>query len=317
MKNRLIIIFLFLVLLGCDRISPFALVKEKETKENIYKGPFLARVNGWVLTPEDFQEEIRRVLDSNNGDSEIQVERLGLLFGTLVNPQLQTIDLRSAIGKQYYLDYLVNLHLLAKEAKDQGINKEPEIARNIQRSTAEILDFALLNRVLKKINVTSLEIENFYHNEYKKTLEGMELRKVREIVVNSESRARDILVKILRGEADFATLARNNSIVESARSGGDLGYLTYQPNQKFVRFWESVLSLDEGQISSIFKNPETDNYYIVKVEDIKKGEPESLDKIYDQLEFILKQRKGLEALSKLINEAKSKAEVITNPDLMR
>ena len=180
----------------------------------------------------------------------------------------------------------------------------------------EILDFALLNEVLKKITVTPLEIEEFYENEYKRTLENIDQRKVREIVVKSESRATSILVELLQG-ADFATIARTRSIKDTADKGGDLGYLVYQPNVKFQKFWEVALVLERGQISNVFKDPSNAEYYIVKVEDIKKGEPELLSKIYDQLEFLLKQKKSVDAINKLISGIKDQIKVDFNTELLK
>ncbi|MBN3039749.1 MAG: peptidylprolyl isomerase [Candidatus Omnitrophica bacterium] len=279
------------------------------------EGNILAKVNGWTLTEKEFNDQIDSIIKANNGQAVVPVAVLGLLNRTFIPPYIEEIDLSSTEGKQLYLNLMINLELLAQEAQMRKLDQEPDIAKDIRRTRIEILDLALLNEVLKKVTITPLEIENFYENEYKKTLENINQRKVREIVVDTEAKATGILVELLQG-ADFASLASIRSIAESAKDGGDLGYMVYQPNKKFQKFWEVVLLLDKGQVSSIFQDPVTKNFYIVKIEDIKKGEPESLSKIYDQLEFLLRQKKSVEAIDDLIADIKSKVEVEINSKLL-
>ena len=85
---------------------------------------------------------------------------------------------------------------------------------------------------------------------------------------------------------------------------------------KFTKFWEAVLTLDEKQTSGIFKDPDKQEYYIVMIEDIKKGEPESLSKIYDQLEIILKQQRSFEAIDKLLKDIESDTDIKVNDNLL-
>lgn len=309
--NMIAVCVCILSFTACDQL-PFASKPEPIRKP---RGPALARVSDWVLTINDFNKQIDAIIDANKGDSAVPVSALGLLARTFVPPYVKEIDLATPEGKKLYLSLLVSLELLAQEAESRRLDKSPDIAKDIRRTKVEILDFALLNDVLKKITVTPLEIEEFYENEYKKTLESIDQMKVREIVVSSEAKATGILVELLQG-ASFATLARGRSIAESADKGGDLGYLVYQPTVKFKKFWEVASVLEEGQVSSIFKDPTKDEYYIVKVEDVKKGEPESLSKIYDRLEFLLKQKKGIEAIENLITSIKAKIKIEVNSQLI-
>tara|TARA_B100000315_G_scaffold259884_1_gene317854 strand:+ start:5280 stop:6230 length:951 start_codon:yes stop_codon:yes gene_type:complete len=309
------IITVFLLILSFTACDKFSFGSKDNGKTDKPKGPYLARVNGWSISRNEFNRQIEAIIKANEGNSAVSVSALGLLARTFVPPYIEEIDLGSLEGKQLYLNLMVNLELLAQEAETRGLHKDSDIAKDIRRSKVEILDFALLNDVLKSVTVTPLEIEEFYENEYKRTLESIDQRKVREIVVASESEATGILVELLQG-SDFSRIASSRSIGESGKKGGDLGYVVYQPTRKFKRFWEAVLVLDEGQVSSIFKHPEKKEYYIVKVEDIKKGEPESLSEIYDQLDFLLKQKKSVEAIDNLIIGIKSKIEVEIKSDLL-
>lgn len=277
-------------------------------------GPVLAKVGNWTLTINEFNNQIEAIIRMNKGEKEVSVDLLGLLARTFM-PYVEKIDLKSMDGKKAYLEVLINAELLAQEAEARGLNKNPEVAKSIRAQTVEILYFSLLAEATKDIKVTPLEVEEFYNKEYKAILENTEERKVSEIVVSSENKAKNVLVELLTG-SKFPTLASNNSIVESAKEGGNLGYLVYNPNIKFQKFWEIILTLGEGETSNVFKEPGANNYYIVKVVDIKKGEPEPLSKVYSQLEFLIERNKSLEVIGKLINEVKAKFDIHINSGLI-
>ena len=72
--------------------------------------------------------------------------------------------------------------------------------------------------------------------------------------------------------------------------------------------YKKIKLLSEGQ--------EVVHTFLKKAEDIKKGEPESLTKIYDQLEFLLKQKKSIEAIDSLIAGIKAKVDIKVNAKLL-
>jgi parvulin-like peptidyl-prolyl isomerase len=102
-------------------------------------------------------------------------------------------------------------------------------------------------------------------------LKEPELRRVREIVLRSESEARQVLLELLQG-ADLAALAKDRSVAESAKNGGDLGFIKKgQRGENFISFDDIVFSpaLQQGSLSSVFKAPEV--FYIIKIEGVKEG----------------------------------------------
>ncbi len=311
-------ILFILTFSGCDLLplpkkssSSKASITTKLTK------PILARINDWVLTVDEFDKQIDMLVRLNNGDANIPIEALGLLASTFIPSQIAKIDLSSPEGKMAYLDFLINQELLAQEARQRRLDKNPEVIKGIRKSTVEILGFSLLKDILKDVKVSPIEVEDLYNHGYKNTLESIEQRKIREIVVNSKSKANDILVQLLTG-SNFASLASQHSAAETASKGGDLGYLVRQPNIKFNKFWEVALTLDKGEVSNIFKDPEKNEYYLITVEDIKKGEMEPLDKVYNQLELILIQQKTINSISELMSKIKSRFEtnLVINSNLI-
>lgn len=306
-------ILFILTISGCDLLPlPKKISGSKAPGATKSTGPALVRMNDWVLTIDEFDKQIDVMVRLNNGDANVPVEALGILAGTFIPSQITKIDLSSADGKKFYLDLLINQELLAQEARQRRLDKSPEVVKGIRKSTVEILGFTLLNDTLKDVKVTPIEIEDLYNNEYKKTLESIERRKIREIVVNSDSKARDVLVEILTG-GDFAGVATRSSIAKTVSAGGllkvdDQEYIVPQQDVKFQKFWDIAFTLDKGGVSSIFKNPDKKEYYIIKVEDIRKGVPKSLNEVYNDLEYILLRQKTMNAIGELMSKIKTKFE---------
>ncbi|MBN3041105.1 MAG: peptidylprolyl isomerase [Candidatus Omnitrophica bacterium] len=279
------------------------------------QGKILAQVDNWVLTDNDFVQRVNTLIKANNNNPVVPVVSADSFYRAFIPPNLEKIDLSTQEGKKQYLELIVNQEILAKEAKMRKLDKDPDIAQNIHRAKIEILNMALLEQVLKKVSVAPSEIEEFYEKQYKAPLENIYQRKIREMVFDNENKATAALVELLQG-SDFASMAKNRSTAESAKNGGDLGYLVYRPDIKFQKFWEVVLPLEKGQISSIFQDPTTRNFYIVKIDDIKRGEPQSLSSLYDKLELMLKQKKSVETVDNIIDKVKSKVTVDINPSLI-
>lgn len=318
-----VVIVFVLSLTGCDLLPTFKKSPESKTPPiTKLTGPILVRINNWVLTIDEFDEQIDILTRLNGGDANIPIEALGLLAGTFISSQTAKIDLSSSRGKEIYLELLINQELLAQEAELRGLNRNPEVVKGIRKSTVEILGFTLLNDTLKDVKVTPIEVEDLYNNDYKRTLESIERRKIREIVVNSEFKAKDALVDILTG-GNFADVATRNSMVETAKTGGllkinDQEYLVPQDGVKFRKFWDTAFTLDKGGVSNVFKDPDQKEYYIIKVDDIQKGVPKSLNEVYNDLEYILLRQKTMNSISELMNKIRSKfeADLLINSHLI-
>ncbi|GEM_PF-2483308 len=316
-------ILFILTLTGCDLLS--LPKKSSSTKAPVVArstGPILAKINDWALTINEFDKQVDVLVRLNNGDTNILIEALGIVANTFIPAQIEKIDLSSEGGKKFYLEVLIGKELLAQEAKQRGLDEDPGIVSDIRKNTVEILGFALLNDTLKDVKVTPIEVEDLYNNEYKKSLESIERRKIREIVVNSKSKATDVLVEILTG-GNFAAVATRNSIVETASAGGllkidDQEHIVPRQGVKFQKFWDIAFTLDKNGVSNIFKDPDKKEYYIIKVEDIQKGVPESLNEVYNDLEYFLLRQKTVDVVGELMDKIRTKfeANLVINSNLI-
>lgn len=282
-------IFLFV---GCDKLLPSKEPVISDAPPPI-RGTLLAQVNDWAIGTEDFRDRI---------------EALKSLY-----PDIGTLDVDT---QKKTLQEWVNLEILSQIATEQGLDKDYDVKDAVRDFKRTLLVDKLRENILRNITVTSAEVENFY-NTNQLIFKEPEQRKISEIVVPTESRAKDILIKLLQGES-FASLARSYSTAPSASKGGDLGYIVPDPEklkEKFQKFWEVAFTTDKGETSSYFRGPDG-SYYIVKVEDVKGGKLKPLSEVRTNIEAYLKNDKIQKELEDLIFNAKQKYKVVINEYLL-
>jgi parvulin-like peptidyl-prolyl isomerase len=227
-------------------------------------------------------------------------------------PEGQRAQELTSQDKKSILQELVNVQILSKVAKERGINKDRDVKEAVENFRKSLLVQKLRQNITKDVVVTDAEIDNFY-NTNRLAFQRPEERRVREIVVSSESQAKNILIRLLQGE-NFSVVARAVSNSDSASKGGDLGYITPQPEERFQKFWEVAFTTDKGETSSYFKGPK--GYYIVKVEDVRGGEAQPLDEVKGQIRQYLKSQKIQTKIEDIIYETKQRLKVTINEYLI-
>jgi parvulin-like peptidyl-prolyl isomerase len=288
-------IFILFLFLGCDKIIPVIPTSDNQLKQEstpTIKGPLLAKVNGWAMGLDDFRQ------------------RLDALRA--MAPEGQRAQELTSQDKKSILQELVNVQILSKVAKERGINKDRDVKEAVENFRKSLLVQKLRQNITKDVVVTDAEIDNFY-NTNRLAFQRPEERRVREIVVSSESQAKNILIRLLQGE-NFSVVARAVSNSDSASKGGDLGYITPQPEERFQKFWEVAFTTDKGETSSYFKGPK--GYYIVKVEDVRGGEAQPLDEVKGQIRQYLKSQKIQTKIEDIIYETKQRLKVTINEYLI-
>ena len=292
-KAKVCAIFSFLALAGfiflaggCDKLQPKSLIKSKTYKP---KGIIIAKVNDLYITLEQLENEIKTYNEMVKDSPEAKIDSLEKKIA-------------------YLNEELIRRYLFYKEAKDTGMDKNPQIQETLKQVEINLLAADFIQKKINNITATSSEIENFY-NLYKDTYyKEKERRKIREIAVASETKAKEILIELLRG-GNFAGLAKQYSQVKSAYNGGFLNLIEKgQRGDNYKRFDEVAFSpsLKENQISSIFKG--NDNYYyILKIEKVEGNKTQSLSEVWDDINknvvFLKQQQKLQELTGELLKKA--------------
>ncbi len=277
---------LVLSLFGCEKLSRLNPMSKKKDFA-VVKGTIIAKVNDMPITLEQLEQEIQS-------------------YNELVDtPEAKITNREQRLA--YLNEELIRRYLFYQEAKAQGLDEQAETQELLRNLEVNILANQFLQDEIENILVTSSEIEDFY-NIYRDQYRQVEERRIREIVLDTESKARDVLIELLKG-ADFAALARERSQAKSASRGGDLGVIKKgERGADFVRFDEVAFSpsLEVGQISNIFQDK--GGYYIIKVEEIVGGQPRTLSEVWDEIKrnilFLKQQQKLQELSSRLLKDAK-------------
>jgi peptidyl-prolyl cis-trans isomerase C len=294
--NLLLMLFTVFLFSGCDKMPFMGTTKTvKQTKQSPPVGEtVVAKVGDFYITASDLDKEV------DNFNSLASAQKLD-------KNKIDTADKKI----KYLRDELVRKYILYQEALDRGLDKKPEIAKELEAAKMNLLIGELLRKEIEKIDVSSKDIEDFYEQN-KEMLKEPEQRKILEIVTPTEDEAKQVYIELLKG-MDFSSLARQYSRAKTASSGGDVGFMNYEATpEKRIRsekFYEVAFapSLEVGGVSSIFKGP--DGFYIIKLDNIKKSEPKTLAELRDNIKSWLLFEKQQKAIVELANKLSGETKI--------
>jgi peptidyl-prolyl cis-trans isomerase C len=192
------------------------------------------------------------------------------------------------------LDRVIDHEALAMTAQRAGLDRIPEIQREMRAATDQVLEGAWLARVIPS-KVTEVAIAALYNRQYANRPPTDEIR-ARHILVGSEMEAKSVLEE-LKGGADFATVARVASKDPDGKNGGDLGF--FRRDQVWPGFADAAFSLQPGQICPTPIH-NAFGWHLLKVEERRLVAPPTLSEIHEQL----RQELTAQAVQEAIMEAR-------------
>jgi peptidyl-prolyl cis-trans isomerase C len=175
------------------------------------------------------------------------------------------------------LDRIIDHEALTMTARRAGLEKNPEIRREMEAAADLVLERAWLS-IVTPPKVTPAAIEARFNREYANRPATDEVR-ARHILVGSEADAKSVLEE-LKGGADFAAVARVVSKDPDGKQGGDLGF--FRRDQVWPGFADVAFSLQPGQVSPIPIHNEF-GWHIVKVEERRLVAPPTLSEVREKI----------------------------------
>ncbi len=298
MKNRINSIFLAGFATFCLLCANCPTVEAKNDKGT---DKILAEVGGYKLTLKEFNEQIASL-----------------------PPQLQMAVARNPQLKEQLLERWVQLSLMAKEARKQGLQDKPAVKKRIQDMTNALLAQEFMRENIEaKVNVTDKEIKDYYEKHKSEFVEPAQVR-ARHILVKvppnadkkawaeAKKKAEMIRAKALKGE-DFAKLAKEYSDDPGSKGrGGDLGY--FQKGRMVPEFEKAAFALKVGQISQPVKT--TFGYHLIKLEDKKPSKQESFKDVQQRIRQKLTREKQRKIREEIISKLEKKYPVKLHKDLL-
>jgi peptidyl-prolyl cis-trans isomerase C len=298
MKKTLNVVLLLCVLAcfsACDKLFPPKNGSHESGEQMKINGPLLARVNDWAIGLDDFKNYLK------------SLEPLA---------RAQKIDINNTEFKIKFLNDLIKNQILAQVAMEKGFDRSDDVIRALRDTRDTLLAAKIRDDLERNVSVSYAETKAFY-DKNKELFKKPQEVKVKEIVLNNETTAKEVLVKLLQGES-FEATARQYSIAASKDKGGDRGWLIPTPEdvRKDTKFWTTVATLGKDDLPKLFKGDDR-KYYIIKVDDIRGGQEMSLSEVEKDLEKALKADKIEQEENKVIDEFKRKARVEKSEDLLK
>jgi peptidyl-prolyl cis-trans isomerase C len=199
--------------------------------------------------------------------------------------------------REYLVNYLIDVIVLAQAAEQQKLGDRPDVKHLIAFDRNRLLMETLLQDAGKAALTDAAE--HAVYDEAIKQAKPEEEVHARHILVTTEDEAKAIIV-LLKGGADFATLAKEKSKDPGAADGGDLGYFT--KDQMVPEFAEVAFKLDKGQISDPVKTQF--GWHIIKVEDKRTRPAPTFEQVKPQIEKFVAHRAQTELVENLRKSAK-------------
>jgi peptidyl-prolyl cis-trans isomerase C len=200
--------------------------------------------------------------------------------------------------KSQVLDELVTMQLVSTQAVKEGLDKDPDVAANLDVLRMHVLSDAETQKVLKGKEPTDAEL----HAEYDSAIAAMDKTEyhARHILVPTKEKA-DQLIKKIKAGAKFDDVAKTESTDNSKTSGGDLGWFTLTRMVK--PFGDAVKTLKKGDMTP---EPVQTQYgwHIIKLEDTREVAPPPFEQVKAQVMKSVMQKKLLAYVEDLKKTAK-------------
>lgn len=210
---------------------------------------------------------------------------------------IQTLpaDARSAGNLEKSIRTEILRRGIAAEARRSAFDRKPEVSSRMQQAAEQVLVTSYMNSIAQPpADYPPPDVLKQAYEANKDALKTPRQYRVRQIyVAGKDDKARKQVEQLLREAkrkgASFATLARKQSQhAPSAGNGGDMGWL--KENELAPPFREALSGLAVNGISAPV--PGAEGWHILKLEERKEAELQSLDKVRDLLTRNLRLRKA-------------------------
>ena len=209
--------------------------------------------------------------------------------------QPDTAERQAAIREE-----LVNREVLAQAALKRGLDKNPDVAAQMEMAKQAVLVRALFEAEVKASPITDADLQKQY-DTFKGTM-GTTEYKVRHILVDKEDEAKQIIADLNRG-GDFAKIAKEKSKDPGSKETG--GDLDWGPSARYVKpFADAVTTQPKGKVSAA--PVKTDfGYHVIIVDDSRPLKVPEFAEVKDQF----RQRAQQQQIQKLVMDLRQKAKV--------
>jgi peptidyl-prolyl cis-trans isomerase C len=197
------------------------------------------------------------------------------------------------------LSAIIEIRLLADEAKAKGFDKDAEFQRRMQFLQDRALHSQVVEQEVSQA-ITDDEVRARYDKEIAAAPPVNEVH-ARHILVKTKEEA-EAIIKQLDDGAKFEDIAKEKSSdAGSGANGGDLGY--FGPGQMVPEFEKAAFALEPGTYT---KEPVQTQFgwHVIKVEDKRAQQPPAFDQVKAQVRSLVLRDKYFALVKSLRGAAK-------------
>ena len=295
--------------------------KDKLSKEKKQDHLILAEVNGEKISLEEFNKKFKYIFNPPFAVTDKVEKNMKILKKQFLGQYIENkLILQEAKKHNITITAITLNEAINKIVKNYSDGNFEQVLAEDEISYQDWLDNLKEGLLIKEtiatiiydnINITDEEIKNYYE-KHADEFEQLEQVKVKQIVVETEKEARDILTELRRRPKNFEKLAKEKSLSPDGKIGGDIGF--FARGQMPPEFDEVAFSLRKGQISDVIR---TDyGFHIFTLVDKKKARKLSLPEVYDKIREELILNKQSNQIQKWLKEIKKKAKIKINPHVL-
>ena len=197
-------------------------------------------------------------------------------------------------------DELVNREVLAQAAARRGLDKNPDIAAQMEMARQAVLVRALFEQEVKNNPISDAQLQQQYE-QFKGNM-GTNEYKVRHILVDKEDDAKAIIAELNKG-GDFAKIAKEKSKDPGSKENG--GDLDWGPSARYVKpFADAVTTQQKGKVSAA--PVKTDfGYHVIIVDDVRPLKVPEFGELKEQF----RQRAQQQQIQKMVMDLRQGAKI--------
>jgi peptidyl-prolyl cis-trans isomerase C len=180
---------------------------------------------------------------------------------------------------------MVNMQLLAAQGAKEGVEKDPDVAAQLDVVRMRVMADAESAKYLKDKEPTDADL----HAEYETAVASMDKTEyhARHILVASKEAA-EAAIKKIKGGAKFEDVAKAESTDSSKANGGDLGWFTLTRMAK--PFGDAVKGLKKGEMTATPVQTQF-GWHVIKLEDTRETAPPPFEQVKQQVSTGVMQKK--------------------------
>lgn len=202
--------------------------------------------------------------------------------------------------QQAIRDELVNREILAQAAQKRGLDKNAEVAAQMDMARQAVLVRALFESEVKAHPITDADLQKQYE-QFKGSM-GTNEYKVAHILVDKEDEAKGIIDQLSKG-GDFAKIAKEKSKDPGSKDNG--GDLDWGPANRYVKpFADAVAAQPKGKISTAPVKSDF-GYHVIRVDDMRPLKVPEFSELKDQF----RQRAQQQQIQKMVADLRAKAKI--------